>query len=218
MILQIENNLSMLAKDTSLRDSLRERLKVCLYPLIVFSICIETQGITAILDLTMICDFSAQARQAPAIQQDYDNEGNSFEPSSPGGEEQEKDEDDEEELALWSSEVQVLELEKGERGLGFSILDYQVMFFVHFLTPVNVIFKLKADPQKRLYVKHLYSIECKNLQQALIIMLEKWQHNAALQTQSQGLMCLRGPLSHIYFQKSQTYCAIHKYNPLKRPN
>lgn len=34
--------------------------------------------------------------------------------------------DDEEELALWSPEVQVLELEKGEQGLGFSILDYQV--------------------------------------------------------------------------------------------
>lgn len=30
MISQIENNLSMLAKDTSLRDSLREQLKVCL--------------------------------------------------------------------------------------------------------------------------------------------------------------------------------------------
>ncbi|KAA0712135.1 InaD-like protein [Triplophysa tibetana] len=91
---QIENNLSMLAKDTSLRDSLREQLKT---------------------------------NQAPSIQQDYDNEGNSFEPSGPGREEpeEEKDEDEEEELALWSSEVKVLELEKGERGLGFSILDYQ---------------------------------------------------------------------------------------------
>ncbi|XP_057182396.1 inaD-like protein isoform X2 [Triplophysa rosa] len=88
---QIENNLSMLAKDTSLRDSLREQLKT---------------------------------RQAPSVQQDYDNEGNSFEPSGPGGEEPEE-ENDEDELALWSSEVKVLELEKGERGLGFSILDYQ---------------------------------------------------------------------------------------------
>ena len=28
-------------------------------------------------------------------------------------------------LAMWSSEAQVIELSKGERGLGFSILDYQ---------------------------------------------------------------------------------------------
>lgn len=36
------------------------------------------------------------------------------------------EEHEEEELALWSPEVHVLELEKGERGLGFSVLDYQV--------------------------------------------------------------------------------------------
>lgn len=29
-------------------------------------------------------------------------------------------------LAMWSSEPQVIELVKGDRGLGFSILDYQV--------------------------------------------------------------------------------------------
>lgn len=29
-------------------------------------------------------------------------------------------------LAMWSSEAQVIELVKGDRGLGFSILDYQV--------------------------------------------------------------------------------------------
>lgn len=29
-------------------------------------------------------------------------------------------------LAMWELEVQNIELEKGERGLGFSILDYQV--------------------------------------------------------------------------------------------
>lgn len=29
-------------------------------------------------------------------------------------------------LAMWSSEPQIIELVKGERGLGFSILDYQV--------------------------------------------------------------------------------------------
>ncbi|XP_066503762.1 inaD-like protein isoform X5 [Hoplias malabaricus] len=39
--------------------------------------------------------------------------------------EEEEEEDEEGELALWSPEVQVLELEKGEQGLGFSILDYQ---------------------------------------------------------------------------------------------
>lgn len=36
------------------------------------------------------------------------------------------EENEEGELALWSPEVHVLELEKGEQGLGFSILDYQV--------------------------------------------------------------------------------------------
>lgn len=29
-------------------------------------------------------------------------------------------------LAMWSSDPQIIELVKGERGLGFSILDYQV--------------------------------------------------------------------------------------------
>lgn len=29
-------------------------------------------------------------------------------------------------LAMWSSEPHIIELTKGERGLGFSILDYQV--------------------------------------------------------------------------------------------
>lgn len=30
-------------------------------------------------------------------------------------------------LAMWSSEPQIIQLVKGERGLGFSILDYQVI-------------------------------------------------------------------------------------------
>lgn len=29
-------------------------------------------------------------------------------------------------LAMWERDTQVVELEKGESGLGFSILDYQV--------------------------------------------------------------------------------------------
>lgn len=43
-------------------------------------------------------------------------------------EEEEGDEEDEDgELALWSSDIQVLELQKErDKGLGFSILDYQV--------------------------------------------------------------------------------------------
>ena len=41
-------------------------------------------------------------------------------------EEEEEEEEEEGELALWSPDVQVLQLEKGEKGLGFSILDYQV--------------------------------------------------------------------------------------------
>lgn len=29
--------------------------------------------------------------------------------------------------SMWASEVEYIDLEKGEKGLGFSILDYQVM-------------------------------------------------------------------------------------------
>lgn len=48
-------------------------------------------------------------------------------------EEHDEDEEDDEgegELALWSPDVQVLELQKErDKGLGFSILDYQVTQF-----------------------------------------------------------------------------------------
>lgn len=36
------------------------------------------------------------------------------------------EEEDDEELALWSPEVKIVELVKDHKGLGFSILDYQV--------------------------------------------------------------------------------------------
>ncbi|XP_016295916.1 inaD-like protein isoform X2 [Sinocyclocheilus anshuiensis] len=90
---QIENNLSMFAKDTSLRESMREEF------------------------------------QASAVEQEVNDKEEPLEPSSPEREQMDEEKDDEEEdegeLALWSPNVQVLELEKGERGLGFSILDYQ---------------------------------------------------------------------------------------------
>ncbi|XP_059400000.1 inaD-like protein isoform X5 [Carassius carassius] len=91
---QIENNLSMFAKDTNLRDGMREEF------------------------------------QASAVEQRVSDKEEPLEPGDPEREQmdEEKDDDDEEdegELALWSPNVQVLELEKGERGLGFSILDYQ---------------------------------------------------------------------------------------------
>lgn len=37
-----------------------------------------------------------------------------------------EEDDDDGELALWSSEVKIVELVKDHKGLGFSILDYQV--------------------------------------------------------------------------------------------
>ncbi|XP_016398127.1 inaD-like protein [Sinocyclocheilus rhinocerous] len=96
---QIENNLSMFAKDTSLRNSMREEFQV---------------------------------RQATAVEREVNDEEEPLEPSSPEKEQMDEEKDDEEEeeedegeLALWSPNVQVVELEKGERGLGFSILDYQ---------------------------------------------------------------------------------------------
>lgn len=42
-------------------------------------------------------------------------------------------------LAMWSSQPQLIELMKGERGLGFSILDYQVCFFNY---QINLIYFL----------------------------------------------------------------------------
>lgn len=69
--------------------------------------------------------------QTQVIQKEVAEQRTAPEPSFAEREEDENresgDEENEEgELALWSPEVHVLELEKGERGLGFSILDYQV--------------------------------------------------------------------------------------------
>ncbi|XP_058257347.1 inaD-like protein isoform X3 [Hemibagrus wyckioides] len=68
--------------------------------------------------------------QTQVIQKGVAEQRTAPEPSFAEREEDENresgDEENEEgELALWSPEVHVLELEKGERGLGFSILDYQ---------------------------------------------------------------------------------------------
>uniref|UniRef100_A0A8C1QWT6 PATJ crumbs cell polarity complex component n=1 Tax=Cyprinus carpio TaxID=7962 RepID=A0A8C1QWT6_CYPCA len=64
-----------------------------------------------------------------SLQEQVNHKEEPLEPSDPEreqmDEEKDDDEEDEGELALWSPNVQVLELEKGERGLGFSILDYQ---------------------------------------------------------------------------------------------
>ncbi|MGH0136610.1 UNVERIFIED_CONTAM: hypothetical protein FKN15_061856 [Acipenser sinensis] len=65
-------------------------------------------------------------------------------------EEQEQEEEEEEEegdgegegeggeLALWSPEVNVVELEKGSQSLGFSILDYQHKDFSEIMFLINV--------------------------------------------------------------------------------
>lgn len=50
-----------------------------------------------------------------------------YEESVYSQEEEEEEGDDEGELALWSPDVQVVQLQKErDKGLGFSILDYQV--------------------------------------------------------------------------------------------
>ncbi|XP_030646909.1 inaD-like protein [Chanos chanos] len=98
---QIENNLSMLARDTSLRASMNDL---------------------------------HQSYQPQIIPPEVSEEGQHPEQRHVEKEEEEEEEEDEEdnedddeegELAVWAPEVQVVELEKGERGLGFSILDYQ---------------------------------------------------------------------------------------------
>lgn len=56
IILQIENNLSMFAEDTSLRNSMREEFQVCSYPVITFYYWILAQlfsaGLLQVLDFT----------------------------------------------------------------------------------------------------------------------------------------------------------------------
>lgn len=47
---------------------------------------------------------------------------------------EEEEEEEEGELALWSPDVKIIELEKDKNGLGFSILDYQV----HFSVPLSI--------------------------------------------------------------------------------
>ncbi|KAK1806079.1 hypothetical protein P4O66_013126, partial [Electrophorus voltai] len=72
---------------------------------------------------------SSLFQQTPVIQQEVAEQRKVSEQSRPVREEERRESEDEEdedgELALWAPEVQVLELEKGDRGLGFSILDYQ---------------------------------------------------------------------------------------------
>lgn len=60
--------------------------------------------------------------------EEEDEEEDEEEGEEEGEEEEDSDEGDEDgELALWAPDVHVLELQKEtDRGLGFSILDYQV--------------------------------------------------------------------------------------------
>lgn len=40
-------------------------------------------------------------------------------------------------LPVWSDQITTIELQKGDRGLGFSVLDYQVIFFKHYIVIVE---------------------------------------------------------------------------------
>lgn len=42
--------------------------------------------------------------------------------------------------SMWTEEIEYVDLEKGERGLGFSILDYKVSFILQILNTVMVVF------------------------------------------------------------------------------
>lgn len=48
------------------------------------------------------------------------------------------EEDDDGELALWSPEIKIVELVKDHKGLGFSILDYQVKNLYRVLGVINL--------------------------------------------------------------------------------
>lgn len=99
------------------------------------------------------------------MEQEVDDEGEPPESSGPEREQMDEEKDDEEkeeeeeedegEMALWSPNVQVLELEKGERGLGFSILDYQVgNYLISFpITPPPYTFIIK-------YPSVLFYVNC----------------------------------------------------------
>ena len=49
--------------------------------------------------------------------------------------------------AMWSSFVEEIVLDKGERGLGFSILDYQVIFWLLWMTFGSTV---QSDPTTQL--------------------------------------------------------------------
>lgn len=51
-------------------------------------------------------------------------------------------------LAMWELEIQNIELEKGEGGLGFSILDYQVRISYYFLAVLQHLSKKNRNKQK----------------------------------------------------------------------
>lgn len=66
---------------------------------------------------------SATCEQASSASEDLTEDSQDEEDSDEG--------DEDGELALWSPDIHVLELQKeADRGLGFSILDYQVTFSV----------------------------------------------------------------------------------------
>lgn len=50
-------------------------------------------------------------------------------------------------LAMWEKEAQVVELEKGELGLGFSILDYQVRDFNHGKKNLTIFMKTNLNEE-----------------------------------------------------------------------
>ncbi|KAM9831468.1 inaD-like protein [Neosynchiropus ocellatus] len=67
-----------------------------------------------------------KALQEQEIHYSQDEEENDYEEEEEEEEEEEVEDDEDGELALWSPDVQVLELRKEQdKGLGFSILDYQ---------------------------------------------------------------------------------------------
>jgi len=69
----------------------------------------------------------SQEEEPHSSQEEEPHSSQEEEPHSSQEEEEEEEEEDEGELALWCPDVQVVELQKErDKGLGFSILDYQV--------------------------------------------------------------------------------------------
>ena len=77
------------------------------------------------MTLTFLCQADLQTPMLPALD-DSESPMEYSSQSEPSQSEPSQSEATSSRDRMWSADIQYIELEKGDRGLGFSILDYQV--------------------------------------------------------------------------------------------